>query len=443
MKKPLSLALLLILAVVPVLAKAIVVTSPAPGTLWQVASHHLITWTSSGISASTQVHLILRQNGTKVGDIVASGVTAGQGSYDWIAGKSDAGQAPAGSGYVVRIRTADGATTGDSGSFALTNALVVGAPPAYKTGAVMPKPGSITLAPLSVIKPAAGDSCDPYNTVYITWRKSVSMDANVSITLLRNGAAAGTIAASAPNVEAFTWDPKPLNPDPGTYTIRLKTLDGAYQADSGGFTMQEAGGIQLLSPSGGEAWPNNSTHDVTWKRVGNIRTVTILLLRNQNTYQTLAQNIDAKLQTKACNFVKSSIDGSQQACYQVMIQNSLGPTTNPSGCLTLAGDPDLAITSMNYNPDLGTGKPVNFSFQVKNIGQVASHPCDGDFRYNNAVQKTFSLPAINPGDSVPVSFTWTYSGPGTAKITIDTGNVNIEPDKTNNVWTTTWMAYRN
>jgi len=431
--KKISMALLMIFMIVyPALAKSITVANPAAGGIWQVGTHHNITWTFSGIAASAPIRIVLWQNGSKV-DNIALGLTAGQGSYDWTVGTTQGVQATAGPGYSIRIRTEDSSAIGNSGAFLLSNALQLITPGQHAT---LTKPGEISLAPLRITKPKAGDSVDPFNGVDIEWNKTGTMDANVSVTLLRNGALAATLAASTPNTGQYIWNPQALNPDPGSYTVRVRTLDGACESTSNPFTMIEAGGIGLLSPAGGETWLNNSSHAVTWSRSGNIRTVTILLERALNDYQTLAQGIDAKLLTKTCTFVKSAQDHAEQVCYQVMIKDSLGHTTNPCNCFSLAwpGNPDLAIVDVNTSPSgFSAGTLVTFTVDIKNIGTAPALSCQGDFRLNNAVQKTFSVPSIDPGETKTVSFTWTAAA-GTVKITVDTGNANADPNKTNNVW---------
>jgi hypothetical protein len=425
------------LIALPALAKNITITSPVTGVIWQIGKHQNITWTVSGIPASAPVRIVLWQNGSKM-DNIALGLTAGQGSYDWAVGSYQGGQAPAGSGYSIRIRTEDSSAIGNSGDFILSPAMQFKpAPSTINVNTLnLTKNVPVKFAKsMSITTPKAGDTADPYSVVYVKWTMLGALDPNVSVTLLRNGAAVATLAASTPNNGGFNWDPSTLAPDPGPYTIKVKTLDGTCEAASGQFTMKETGGIEILSPKGGEVWESGTSHAVTWKRLGNIQTLDISLLRYGANYQTLAQGVDAKLGTKTVAFVRDDSDGSSPACYVVSIHHSGGTTVQPSGCFTLTGNPDLAVSATISPEFLNVGTDVTFTVKVENKGAVRSQPCQGSLSFNGAVLKTFSIPAVDPGTSATVNVHWAYSGQGTITITADTGNANIEPDKANNTWT--------
>jgi len=436
--KKISVAVLMVfLIAVPALAKSITVTSPAVGVIWQIDKHQNITWTFDGIPASAPIRIVLWQNGSKV-DNIALGLTAGQGSYDWTVGTTQGVQATAGPGYMIRVRTEDSSAIGNSGDFILSAATQV------KPNTLQPninvlnptKNIQVTFAQsMTITKPKAGDTVDPYNVVYVYWTMLGALDPNVSVTLLRNGAAVATLAASTPNNGAFNWDPQALSPDPGPYTIKVKTLDGKCEAVSGEFTMKETGGIELLAPKGGEVWESGTSHAVTWKRMGNIQTLNIYLKREGSNYMTLAQGVSAKLGTKTFVFIKDT-DAYGQPCYTVDMNQSAGNTVQPSGCLTLTGNPDLAVLGATISPPfIGVGTNVTFTLSVKNQGAVASHPCQGNVKWNGAVQTNFGIPAIAVGQTVSVDAYWKYAGPGTIVITVNTDGANIEPDKSNNTWT--------
>jgi hypothetical protein len=438
MKRLFFVVLMVMLCVFPVAAaKSIVVTSPTAGVIWQVNTHHTVSWTYSDLADSTKVKLILFQNGVKIDNIVqnlAIGL-GGHGTYDWTAGQHASGMAGGGTGYTIRVKAEGSPTEGESGAFVLSIA------PQFNP---TPPPGKFSMVPKSSIpcliitKPAAGDTVDPYNTVYVEWKKAGNLDPRVSVSLLHNGSLVATLSSSAPNAGGYTWDPKIQNPDPGSYTIQVKTLDGACEGTSGAFTMIEQGGIQLLSPQGGESWENNSSHDVIWKRLGNVQTVTILLIKNKITYMTLAQNVDAKHPAKSCTFVKSTDDLTEgDACYQVVLNNSAGSASSQSGCFSLKwpGNPDLAVTKLTYTPKAVTpGTQLTFTIYIKNIGTAPSYACQGDLRFNDVVQKTFSVPPINPSETITISLEWTIPSAGHVEVRVDTGNVNADPDKSNNSW---------
>jgi len=289
-----------------------------------------------------------------------------------------------------------------------------------------------------ITTPKAGDIADPVNIVKVNWTKNGTLDANVSITLQRAGKGAMfpgvTLAASAPNNGGFNWDPVPVNPNPGIYRIKVKTLDGKCEALSAEFTMKEQGGVDLLTPNGGEVWETGSSHAVTWKRMGNIQTLDILLNRNGSWTKALAQGVDAKLGTTTCTFVRGDTDGANTICYKVFITHSGGNSVDPSGCITLTGNPDLAVSS-SFSPAMANvGTNVTFTIKIENKGVVRSHACQGDFYVNGVIYQAFQVPAIDPGATATASVIWKLACPGTVKIIIDPGQVNVEPDKANNVW---------
>ncbi len=435
----LSVAFLLAL---PLSAANITVTAPAAGAHWVIGSHQFITWTYSGFADSKKMIILLFQNGAKVG-IIADQITAGtngQGSYEWPSGATIELAAPAGSGYTVRVKTADGIAIGNSGSFALDPK-----PPIVinktKLPAITPKPAITVpnLQSINITSPSAATVADPYNGINVKWDKVGAQDANVAITLLKGGATAATLAASAPNIGGFTWDvphnpPTPL--DPGLYAIKIRTLDGKVEDTSEEFTMKEAGGIEITSPQGGEVWESGTAHPVKWTRLGNVQKLDIFLERQTMAPKLVAQGVDAKLLTKTVTFVRDSWDGTNVLCYRVVIKHSAGNVVQPSGCITLTGNPDLVAVSAVWDPVMaGIGTDITFTLTVKNQGLVESHPCQGNLKFNGVVKSTFAVPNIGVGKTMTVQAHLIYSGSGTVVITVDSSNNNVEPDKTNNVWT--------
>ncbi len=434
-----SLAFLLAL---PAAAANITVTAPAASAHWVIGSHQFITWTYSGFADSKKIVILLFQNGTKIGTIAEqpSAGTNGQGSYEWPSGATIELAAPAGSGYAVRVKTADGIAVGNSGSFTLDPKppLVIN-----KTKLTPFNPNTTVTVPnvqsINVTSPNAGTPANPYSTVYVKWDKLGAQDANVAVTLLKGGAAVATLAASTPNIGNFTWSvvqvpPSPL--DPGLYAIKVRTLDGKVEGTSPEFTMKESGGIELTSPLGGEVWESGYPHPVKWKRLGNIQKLDIFLERQTMAPKILAQGVDAKLLTKTVTFVRDSGDGTSVLCYKVQIKHSGGNTVQPSGCITLTGNPDLVAVDAHISPGIiNMGTDVTFTVTVKNQGLIESHPCQGNLKFNGAVKSTFSIPNIGAGQSLKIDAHLIYSGSGTVVITLDSSGNNVEPDKANNVWT--------
>jgi len=444
MKRTWTMFLMILLATVPLLAASITVSSPVSGENLTIGTVKPVTWTFTGLANSTKVTISLWQGAGKLGNIVedlAIG-SAGQGAYSWTAGAYAGGTAAAGGAYFVKFRTGDGSVTGKSGLFTLAakpgNTGGTG-PIVIAPGKIVPIYGqAITPKCMVITSPKAGETADPFNFINIKWNKNGTLDPNVSITLKRPGKGAHlpgvTLAASTENDGMFNCDLSPLMPAPGAYFVKVRTLDGKCEALSAEFTINETGGIQLLSPLGGEVWENGTSHAVTWKRTGNIRKVDILLNRASSTYKTLAKGVDAKLGTVSCVFEKASWEQGNPCHYNLFIVHSGGGSSNISGCITLTGNPDLAITNVGYSGLFNVGYDMTFSVKVENKGAVASQACQGDLKVNGVTSKTFSVPAIQPGQSVNLSVTWKVACPGALKITIDAGGANIEADKTNNVW---------
>lgn len=442
MKKTLVWLSLAAFLALPAAAASITVVTPAAGTHWTIGSHQFITWTYSGIADSKKIMISLFQNGAKVGTIAdqLTAGTAGHGSYEWPSGATIEVAAPAGSGYSVRVKTADGTAVGNSGLFTLDPK------PSLKLNNLQPTFNPLTLnqgiqvkniQSISVTNPKAGDAVDPLSPTAIVWTKLGAQDANVSIALLRNGSVAATIVASTVNGGMYSWDPTSLAPDPGPYSIRVRTLNGGAEGVSGVFTIKEGGGITLLSPKGGEVWESGTTHTVSWSRTGNIQNLTVLVDRNGNAYQTLATGLSAKLLSKDFVFVQAAGDANA-ACYTLLLNSGVSMTAQ-SGCFTLTGNPDLAVLGASVSPsfiDIGTN--VTITLSIKNQGAVASHPCQGTVAFNGVVQGTFGIPAIGVGQTQAVDAYWKYTGHGTIVITVNSDGANIEPDKTNNSWTKTF-----
>ncbi|TFG75785.1 MAG: hypothetical protein E4H23_10330 [Chrysiogenales bacterium] len=444
MKTKWVLILLVILAATPAAAASITVKSPVAGDNLEIGLTKSITWTYSGLPNATKIEIVLWRNGSKLGSIAQDlGLGSnGQGSYSWNAGTFAGGPALAGSGYSIKVRNSNNTVSAFSGSFSLiAKPTDPGNPPPLITLPIkmFPTTGQPCMA---VTSPKAGALTNPFGTVYVMWTKNGSQDANVSVTLLRRVTGKARIlgtevplAASTPNDTQFNWEPASLNPAPGIYAIKVRTLDGKCEAVSGDFTMQETGGIELLSPKGGEVWESGTSHAVTWKRSGNIQTVDILLARTGSWNKALVQGIDAKLGTMSCVFAKDANDAAGSQCYyRVFLKQSAGGSTNFSGCFTLAGNPDLAV-SASFSPTMANvGTNLTFAIKIENKGMFRSQACQGDFYVNGVVAQSFPVPAIDPGATATVSRIWKLACPGTVKIIIDPGQANVDPDKANNSW---------
>jgi hypothetical protein len=85
-------------------AASLQVVTPNGGETWLVGTQRAITWNAQGVSGDVVLELL--RDASLVGTIAT--VAASQGSYTWTVGQYQAGSAPPGTGYQIRIRTQPG-----------------------------------------------------------------------------------------------------------------------------------------------------------------------------------------------------------------------------------------------------------------------------------------------------------------------------------------------
>lgn len=228
------------------------VTAPAAGSSWEVGSTHAIAWVRTG-SLDANAKIELYKSGVKTLDIASS--TANDGSYDWVVPAALA----AGSNYLVRVTTADGAYSDDSDLFAIF----------------------VTPPSLTVTTPAAGVKWATGSVRAITWTRTGTMDANVRIELWRNGVKALDIAASTANDGGYDWLIPASLAAASNYIVRVTTLDNAISDDSGLFTISVTPTLIVTSPAAGASWKRGTFQNIHWSKFGTMGAkVNIRLYRN-------------------------------------------------------------------------------------------------------------------------------------------------------------------
>ena len=97
---------------------------------------------------------------------------------------------------------------------------------------------------ITVTRPQAGETLDAGHGYMITWTKSGQMGQNVKIKLRQGNTNILDITDSTPNTGSFNWQ---MSGDisPGSYTIRVRTLDNAVTGDSGTFTIRSVRQIHV------------------------------------------------------------------------------------------------------------------------------------------------------------------------------------------------------
>jgi len=141
-------------------AASITVTSPDAGDTWYKGSTHNITWTTTGISASTNMKINIFKDSINQANFVEQFTSVNDGMQSWPIANSYATGT-----YYIRIKTADNATYGDSGAFTITD------PPA-------------TAPTITVTQPSSMWSFNAGGGMTIKWRTS-NITGSVKISLNR------------------------------------------------------------------------------------------------------------------------------------------------------------------------------------------------------------------------------------------------------------------
>jgi len=180
-------------------------TAPNGGESMVLGSSQQITWSSAGLSGN--VRLVLFRNGIKVGAIAS--VPSVLGAYNWSAGSYSGGTAAAGSGYTVRVVTADSLYSDTSdGKFTLKN------PPF-----------------LRVVSPNGGESWTLGSQQTITWASS-GISGYVRLVLYKGGVKLGVIASVPAITSSYTWTVgNHSNGKAGAgsgYSVRVMTADSLF-----------------------------------------------------------------------------------------------------------------------------------------------------------------------------------------------------------------------
>lgn len=136
--------------------------------------------------------------------------------------------------------------------------------------------GTAMAQSITVTSPAAGATWYIGTGYNITWSKVGSMDANVKITLYNPTGTTkiADITDNTANDGSYGSWTIPAIVSPGSYVVRVKTLDNAVFDDSSVFTIANApaASITVTSP-GSVAWcrtsPDN-TYNITWTKTGSM-----------------------------------------------------------------------------------------------------------------------------------------------------------------------------
>ncbi|MCB7129755.1 MAG: hypothetical protein J3T61_09490, partial [Candidatus Brocadiales bacterium] len=224
----------------------ITIISPNGGETWAEQSTQTVTWSYSG-DVGDYVSLDYSiDGGTNWTEIIAS--TSNDGSHAWnIPNFLDTQSA-------CRVRVASTTT-----AFADTSDADF----------------TITTEPnfISLTSPNGGEVWAEQSTQTILWTYGGDVGDYVSLHLsLDNGSSWNQIVASTPIDGSYDWSLPNLFATATTCLMRVNgTTTSFADTSAADFTITaEPNYITITSPNGGETWAEQSTHDITWNRSGDV-----------------------------------------------------------------------------------------------------------------------------------------------------------------------------
>jgi hypothetical protein len=124
--------------------------------------------------------------------------------------------------------------------------------------------------------------------------------------------------------------------------------------------------------------------------------------------------------------------------HSILPTTSIPPSISYVPPMTLAPStaPDLVINSLTASTDHTLIYSLNIYCVVKNIGSQKSDPTALSLKVGNeTTAKTYSVPALSPGETFQVSRTEIYSSKGSAEViaTVDVNNNINELNENNNL----------
>ncbi len=239
---------------------------------WALGSSRAITWTATAFTG--QVRLVLYSGNSKVGAI-ATGLSAGAGTYSWTVGQHAGGTAPVGASYRVRVVSNDG--TLDDWSDA---AFAITAPPS-----------------LRLLSPNGGESWAIGSARAVTWT-ATAYTGQVRLVLYSGNTKVGAIATGlSAAAGSFNWTVGQhaggMAPAGANYRVRVISNDGALSDWSDATFALAAPTLRLTSPNGGEGWTIGSARAVTWVATGYTGLVRLVLYNGSAKVGAIATGVSA------------------------------------------------------------------------------------------------------------------------------------------------------
>ena len=329
-------------SIVPI--PTLTVVTPNGGEQWEVGSLQDINWDSTGSIGGSVKLDYTTDGGTNWNEIIAS--TTNTGSYGWTI--------PNDISASVLVRVSD-AVDGDP------------ADTSDATFSIVPIPT------LTIVSPNGGESWEVGSSQTISW-SSVGTSGTVKIEYSAdNGTSWNDIATSTPDTGSFPW----TIPDTSSTTVlvAISDVDGNGPVDTSDavFTLSPTPTptLTILTPNGGERWPESSIHNITWSSVSTSGAVKIMY------------SVDDGL-----NWNDISVSTPDTGSYPWTIPN----TTTLTGL--------LAISDVSNSNTADTSA----AFKISTESNTQSFPT-GDSPYQQFGQTGIAMDFINsPGGDVTVNY---------------------------------------
>jgi len=215
-------------------------TSPNGGEAWIAGKPYLLSWAPTGACGGrVDIELLIQDEPC----LLLGEAVANSGSFLWTAEKCGYVE----SGYRVRVTDpSTGISTQSEGVFSIREACA-----------------------LHMIAPADGETWIEGVASRIEWFTSGECGGQVRIDLLQAGEVCQVIADRTENDGSFHWTPRRCGGYRSGYQVRVTDLDtDTPSTPSGSFTIEQPCALRILSPIGGESWPEESEQEIRWSRIG-------------------------------------------------------------------------------------------------------------------------------------------------------------------------------
>ncbi len=220
---------------------------------------------------------------------------------------------------------------------------------------------------IRVTSPVAGARWCIGSSYTVTWTKSGTMDANVSIRLrLRGGGEEGVVTMSDRTENDGSFGPwtVPVGTTPGDYLVRIRTIDGAVTGSSDYIDVarcaEPSATITVTAPNGGESWELGNPRDITWSQSGVSGTVNIDLLHRGSVLGRIANGVTAS--SGRYSWTVGRYDGGTAEArggYRVRVSHSSGtPSDDSNGDFSLTAPPggaSITVTAPGADIDWRPG----------------------------------------------------------------------------------------